>query len=243
MKVAICTAGGEREFPLPLLEQFQREYGVQIRAERFDSGSALLTCPQPPDVALLDGDLPDGLEVGARLRRQAPGCRIILFARDRRAALLGYAIHPEGFLTKPVDYRSLRAALERCRPCWQGEARSVEIVANRVAVRILCCDVDYIEVQGRQLTLHGRYGQVQCRMPLARIRQQLEGAPFLSCHRSYLVNLFRVHGREQDRLRLQNGGWAPVSADRQEDVFARLRQFEEDNPLWAEAARNSAGNS
>lgn len=244
MRVAICMdSSGGGEALTPLLRQFQREFCIPVETELFVGGDALLTEQMGYDLILLDGDLPDCLEVGRRLRERAERCRIILFARDSRSALLGYAIHPEGFLPKPVSYQHLRSALERCRSCWQGEAGTVAITVNRVEVRILWSDIEYIEVRGRTLTIHGRYGTVDSRMSMAQMAAQLEGAPFLMCHRSCLVNLFRVREWERDQLLLDSGASVPVSTDRRERVKEHWRRFLADNPIWAEKAQISDGNS
>lgn len=231
MRAAICTGSDDSDYLAQLLDQFQKEYHFTIRAERFNSGSALLGSGERYEVVLLDSVLSDCLETGAQLRKHNICDKIILLAQDNRAALLGYAIHPDGFLLKPVGYRSLRHVMELCRSCWQGEAQALEITVNRVGVRILCGDIHYIEAQGRMFTVHGRYGQVESRLTGTQLMERLGSASFILCHRSYLVNLFQIREWRRNCLVMENGDQIPISADRWEQLMEQRERFDRENPV------------
>lgn len=236
MKLAICTeAKGEAAHLRTLLEQVSRELCLTLETEEFKSCTDLLRDHRPGrfGVVLLDGDLPDCVEAGRQLRRTDRECGVVLFAEDSRMALLGYALHPDGFAEKPVTYRALQQALERCRQNWRQEARFLQVLSNRVEVRVICADISWVEVSGRTLTIRGRYGHLHTRVPMAQVEEQLHEAPFLKCHRSCLVNLFRVRVCQREFLEMEDGTRIPISEDRWGEVQEGWQQFCRDNPVFA----------
>jgi DNA-binding NarL/FixJ family response regulator len=68
-----------------------------------------------PDVVLLDVDLPDldGITATLRIRRQAPGVRVVMLcaAEDDELGMLGLRAGASGFLAKDVTDEALRRAL------------------------------------------------------------------------------------------------------------------------------------
>lgn len=236
MRLAVFTADREEAERLaPLLKQLRRELCVPGETAWFDRPGPLLerAGAEEANLVLLDGDLPGCVETGVSLRRMGLTCPILLFARDSRLALLGYAVHPEDFLRKPVDYPALRRAMERCRRAWQEECGALLVSVSRVRVRLAWADMFYLEVSGRTLTVHGRYGRFETRMSLAGVEEQLQGAPFLKCHRSCLVNLFQVRECGREHLELEDGSQVPISEDKREAVWESWRRFREENPVWA----------
>jgi CheY-like chemotaxis protein len=94
-----------------------RMWGLQTVVAHDGPGAAAAARDFPPDIALLDLDLPgfDGIEVARRVRAQDPGGEPLLVAltghaeeRYRRAACeAGFHF----FLVKPVEPRELHAVL------------------------------------------------------------------------------------------------------------------------------------
>lgn len=245
MRLAVCMdSKNEMESIRLFLEQIGREFCFPVEAEWFESCTALMEWYRPGSYALvlLDGDMPDCVKAGGNLRNMDRGCRCILLTRDNSSALLGYSIHPDGFVRKPAGYRALRGALLRCSQAWWGELRTLLVTANRVRIPVTLADIYYIEISGRVLVIHGRYGRIETEMSMTQAEGKLQGAPFLKCHRSYLVNLFHVRAFEADALVMEDGGIVPVSEDRREKVQERWRQFREENPAFFREAWGDSGN-
>ncbi|MBQ2697498.1 MAG: response regulator transcription factor [Clostridia bacterium] len=236
MKLALCIEHPDQAEEIArCLEQIGREFCVSFEIDRFDSCTALLeqhSAGRTP-LILLDGDMPDGLKAGARLRELDRDCRFILLTGDNGSALLGYSIHPDGFVRKPVAYHALRSAMLRCRQAWWGELRTLEVVVSRVRIPVALADISYLEISGRTLIIHGRYGCIETEMSMTQAESRLQGAPFVKCHRSYLVNLFRVRALERDSLVMVDKGTVPVSVDRRESVRQALRCLQEENPAFS----------
>lgn len=228
-----------------LLEQAGREFCVPLEWVSFSQPGSLVVACQGGGfaAALLDGELPRCLEAGQRLRAVRRECPILLLAGEGRTAVEGYAIHPDALVRKPAGYRALTRALERCLPNWLGEARAVPLVANRVKAQVACADIHTIQADGRGLILRGRYGQLQLRMSMSQMEGLLAGAPFLKCHRGYLVNLFQIRAIERDSLTLADGERVPLSEDRRRQVRARWERFCLDNPVFSRWMESDRGDS
>lgn len=63
----------------------------------------------PVDVAILDIDMPDmnGLKLAARIKQIQPDCAIIFLTAYAQYALDSFAVHPSGYLLKPVNEEAL----------------------------------------------------------------------------------------------------------------------------------------
>jgi len=237
MKLAICMESEQEAEQLRLfLEQLGREFGLPVETTRFDRCAALLEQLRPGEyaVVLLDGDTPDCVAAGRSLREIDRSCRCVLLTGDNSSALLGYSIHPDGFVQKPARYQTLRSAMLRCGEVWRGELRTLPVTANRVRIPVALADIHYLEIRGRMLIIHGRYGRLETEMSMTQAEEKLRTAPFLKCHRSYLVNLFRVRALRTDALVMEDGATLPVSEDRREGVRERWQRFLEENPLYFE---------
>lgn len=245
MKLAIYTDCKEQAQQLTeLLYQLRRELCIRLEPVWFEHrGEFLKQYSSEYGATLLDGDLPDCIDAGKYLRRPGFDSRIFLFARDSRVALIGYAVHPEAFLCKPVEYFALRDAFERQRRFWRSEMLSLSVTANRVEAQVAIADIAYIEVCGRTLTIHGRYGQIETRMSLTQVEKQTVSAPLLRCHRSILVNLYHVRSCGKDALLMADGTELPISTDRKSEVQARWQQFREENQIFFQALERMSENS
>ena len=236
MRLAVCMdSESETKNIRILLEQIGREFCLPVEMEWFESCTALLERYSSGRYALvlLDGDMPDCVKAGRHLRDMDRDCRCILLTRDNSSALLGYSIHPDGFVRKPAGYRALRGAMLQCSQTWWAELQTLPVTANRVRIPVALADIHYIEIHGRVLVIHGRYGRIETEMSMIQAEGKLQGAPFLKCHRSYLVNLFRIRALEEDSLVMEDGEIIPVSEGRREGVRECWRQFQEENPVFS----------
>ena len=100
----------------------------------------------PEEAAVLFWDL-DGergapaLTGGADPRSWA----LFLCSSDPRKAIDSYALHPTGFLQKPFGMEALERALERCVQLWWPALDRVELLCERVRLKLPLCQVLWVE--------------------------------------------------------------------------------------------------
>ena len=63
----------------------------------------------PVDLALLDIHMPElnGIELASRIRKRSPGTAILFLSGSKDHAFDAYAVHPVGYLLKPVPLEKL----------------------------------------------------------------------------------------------------------------------------------------
>jgi tetratricopeptide (TPR) repeat protein len=101
----------------------------------------------------------------------------------------------------------------------------IEVVENRLPVRISLKDIIYIEVYKKICMIHLTYGVVNSYITIDELEKSLGPETFVRCHRSYIVNMERVKKIEKGMVVLANGDRAFVSRRMQERTHDAYRDF------------------
>ncbi len=111
--------------------------GVQVVAEARDGGQALqLVRDLKPDLAMLDISMPklNGLEVAARIRKDAPQTRVVIVSihSDEEYVQRALAAGAAGYLLKTVDRAELAMAVRALMrgDTWLSPAVSKKVIAG-----------------------------------------------------------------------------------------------------------------
>lgn len=194
----------EREKISAILTEGQLEASVACAAS--SAAEALTFLKNNPDtgLAFLDLDfgsgLPNGIDVAALLRQQAPNIRIVFTTNHYELAMdvLKSGIQPYGFLEKGTDMDQLAAGLQRyirmaLRPGHKAEGQQDEIRltvgAGQTAVLRLS-DILYVEAEkaiSHGITYHTANGSHVTILSTLDAESARLGEGFLRVHRSYLV--------------------------------------------------------
>ena len=217
--VAIVT--GEADCRAALLAgcaQYAGEAGIRLAADCFADGEQFVQRDLPCDVALLDLDAPFSR---VALRALAGRPFVLLSAREE-AAEGGYAAGALAFLTKPVEYASLSAALAKAGRCLHlRRERRVLLHAEGAVCCVPAAKIVYVRVRGHHLAYHRAEGDILVRGRLQDAAAALAGAPFVCCSRGVLVNLDYVDEVGKDFLRA-GGEVLPLSRLRRRALLQAL---------------------
>ena len=216
MQVAVCEdSQRDAQRIIEMLEVYRAEKQLDLQARVFDSAEALLDAFEPGAFQIIFMDVLlgglTGVEAVRKIRARDEDCAVIFITVSEGYAVEGFALRAAHYLLKPVEYDMFCQAMDRCKEQTRQFARYIEVMVNREPVRIPARDILYAEVFKNLCVIHTVNDDVQTYTAIDTLEEKLDGAPFLRCHRSYIVNLRRVTDLREDMFFLEGGGEVRIS--------------------------------
>lgn len=168
------------------------------------------------DLIILDIVLKNnnGIELAKRLGKAGRLVSILFVSVSSGFLSQGCEVKPVHYLIKPIRREELRKAiLADYRANFQKKYFHVKLHSGGVA-RISIKSIFYIEVLGKQLTIHTDHGVIETIMTLKDAERALPPGVFVRCHRSFLVRLEPVQLLERYQITLSDGTKVPVGKQR-----------------------------
>lgn len=150
---------------------------------------------------------------------------LFVCSADPGRAIASYALHPTGFLQKPIRPQELRRVLDRCVKLWWGSLDRLELLRDRVRVQIPYYNLLWVEGARRGCLIHCVQESILDQEPLCKLEERLPGSVFIRCQRSFLVNLCHVRGVDGGSVRLSDGTELPLGRGCREEVLAAWQSF------------------
>lgn len=211
------------EMAVTLLETClaEREAGYCIR--EFSSAQAFLfewEQNQAWDALFIDIQMPglNGMELARKIREENRQVSIIFVTGMTDYLQEGYEVEALYYLIKPVDEKKMRYCVERIfeRLDRRGMEKTIVVEAEakdgrHVLLKILPREIVYIEAFAHNTELHAKESVYCVREGIGMWQKCLPGEEFVSCHRSYLVNLLYVSRLEKNTVVLEDGSELPLS--------------------------------
>jgi len=171
-------------------------------------------------VAFLDIYMPgpDGIDVAKKIRETDEDMAIIFTTISRDHGLEGWSVDAFQYLVKPIRYEKVEKLLGKCIKLFADSLRSVEIMSDRMAVRVLLKDITYIEVFGHDCLIHTPSKTIKSRRSLDDIEQELDKDSFMRTHRSFIVNMRYIEDIARDTFLLTTGATVPISRKNKQAV-------------------------
>ncbi len=159
-----------------------------------------------PDAAFLDIEMPEinGIELAEKFREK--NIRAVFITAYKEHAVKAFGVNAIHYLLKPVRERDFIEAAERIREANEietglGTVQSATLIKNsngvydRISVKdredvtvIKIADILYITSQSGVTSVTTKKGSYSSRKGLQFWEENLDGAGFLRCHKSYIVN-------------------------------------------------------
>lgn len=194
-----------------------------VGAARNGDEAAALIRELKPDVAILDIEMPgrDGFGVVESLKASDEIPEIIFVTAFSHYAVKAFQIHAVDYLTKPVTFDRLKAAISQAeaRLAARSASRRFDELQALIASlqsesgqrqtryerelwvrrkdglsRLPVETIDLIEAQGDYVNLVVGEDSHMIRDTVSSLEHRLDPAEFARCHRSFIVNLKRVRG-------------------------------------------------
>ena len=190
------------------------EWNPTVRINEYTSAEQFLFgYPDTPcDLLLLDIEMGDmnGMELARRLRDKGDMLPIIFITGYSEFMQDGYDVEALHYLLKPVNKDKLFAVLDRYASRHSADSRVI-FPSGDESVCVNADDIMYLEAFGKktQITMKDSK-EVLCTCGLSAAAERL-GEGFVSCHRSYVVNLGFVRSISKTEITLDNGRKIPLS--------------------------------
>ena len=234
MNTTVYIVGDDPPAIETLATYVRRTPGLQLRGTAGSPQAPLEQLRQgpPPDLAFLDIDLPgiSGLELAPLL----PGpTRVIISTSYREFGPEAFEHNVLDYLLKPFGYERFLAAIHKFdaqRPAAAslpetGNPQSL-LVKTGTKGQLLKIDppaILYIEGAQNYVKLHlDDHSTVMTYLSLREVQQHLPANSFLRVHKSFIVNLDRIHAIRQGRIFLDDQQQVPIGRAFQEAVGRRL---------------------
>ena len=221
MNVAVCEDGlKERETLRALIKRFFDDISCPVKIAVYENGASFLedwnvNNPQSVKIAFLDIYMPgiSGIEVARKIRETDGDMAIIFTTNSRDHGIEGFSVHALQYLLKPVGYHDVENALNRCVKLFSDSIAFIEVLSDRLMVRVLLKDIMYIEIFDHACLIHTEAETIKSYRSLDEIERQLMcmGARmFLRTHRSFIVNMRYIEDAEDSDFLLKNGAAVPI---------------------------------
>ena len=185
--------------------------------ETFEDADSLLTSHhnKPFDIILLDIIMPllNGLDAAKEIRQTDSNVKIVFLTHSSEYAVDSYTVKARNYLLKPINTNALFECLsELCEEIAQ-QAKFLTIRSTTAVHRIMLQDIEVIEAHQKHTLLSLSNGSViEAVEPLYYFEEKLlPDIEFYKCHRSYIVNLYRIKTYTQNELLMRCGYRIPIS--------------------------------
>lgn len=177
-------------------------------AEQFLFNYSEVSC----DLLLLDIEMGDmnGMELAKELRAKGDMLPIIFITGFSKYIGDGYDVEALHYLMKPVDKKKLFQVLDRYA-CRHRPDKRIILPSGNESVLVASDNIAYLEAFGKktQITLNDGKEMI-CNCGLSEASEKL-GQGFVSCHRSYVVNIGAVRKISRTDITMDSGKKIPLS--------------------------------
>ena len=227
--IAVCEdKESDRCVLCSYIKQFFKEINCPVEIAAYENGRHFLEhSVDDVKIVFLDIYMPEtgGIEVARKIRETDNDMAIIFTTTSLDHGLDGYSVQALQYLVKPVSYPEIENVLNKCVNLFADSMRFIEVLANRLTVRILLKDIRFVEVFKNICLIHTTTETIKSYCSLDEIEQQLCGNPFLRTHRSYIVNMRYIDDVSENDFLLKNGGRVPIRKNANSAVKQAHRDY------------------
>ncbi|MBO9606154.1 MAG: response regulator transcription factor [Paenibacillaceae bacterium] len=210
MEIIICDdSEADRSALYHYIDRFFKERSCPAEITVYENGESLGKhfVEGNVQIAFLDIYMPgiSGVDLAKKMRETDSNLVIIFTTSSVDHGIDGFAVSASGYLVKPVEYHHVEKVLLKCVKLFAESMRFIEVLSNRLTVKVLLKDILFVEVYTNACLLHTRTGDVKTYCTLDEIERKLGEPNFLRCHRTHIVNMNYIADMSENNFLLKNG--------------------------------------
>ncbi len=218
------------------MEKYIKEYagkmGVTIQAHGFTNAEKFLQeydqNDEKPYLVIIRVEMKQmsGIEVARVLREKGSAVRLIFTDVSDKYAMDAFDVHADGYLKKPVTYQGFANSMKRFQARFAIESHTIQVRAERSRVNLHTADIFYAEATGHNVWIFSKEGDYKTPLTMGRLTELMqEEKSFLSCGRSYLVNMAYIKKLEDEVIVMNNGSCIPIPVRLRKKVAEKYRKY------------------
>jgi len=226
--IRLLLAASDKEAKDNIADLVNSATGMFVQASAADSFELLRTLEQCPDFSalLLDSEL-EGLSEIADSALATFDLPILLLTSSLPYCSYAGNMEIVDFIEKPLTPFKVRQAelhLTQHLNKREAEFETVRIpLVDENIEHLDSSEILFIESLNRDVIVHTRERQLHTRISLKAYRNYLENGPFLSTHRSFLINMSKVERLEGENIYFADYAYpALIANDKKSDVSKRI---------------------
>ena len=226
MNIVICDdIEDDAKLLRHLIERYFNDISCNIDLHIFTNGDDLLedlSSGKLSDVkiAFLDVYMPgiNGVEAAKTIRKTNKDMIIIFTTISKTHSLEGFSVYALQYLVKPINYPEVKEALDKCLEKFADSLRFIEVLSDRLTVKIYLKDIMFIEFKAKALYIHTTTETIKTFIPLHELEKQLKGSTFLRTQRSYIINMRHIKRMEANDFVLDDETETAIPIRRDEKI-------------------------
>jgi len=228
-KTKECVLIEDEFYALELLETFVKKAGNLSVAGKFRSPLPAydLLSKGNTDILFLDVDLPQMNGLSFLDQLPVKPVTIITTAHSNYASH-AFELDVADYLIKPYSYERFQKALQKAER-WSKEDKkdtaSLQVKSNGYWVNIPHNEILFIEGWKEYVKIHCSDRTILSLLSLTSLETQLSQNNFLRIHKSYIINLHKVHSFNNENVVMHSQIKLPVSRSKKDIVLPILKAF------------------
>ena len=173
------------------------------------------------DLMFVDINMPDlsGMEF---VKSLAHPPKVIFTTAYREYAVEGFQVDAADYLVKPISFAAFSKSVEKTRqryfskpekqPSIRHDDNFLFIKSEYKIVRVNFSEIKYIEGMRDYLRIHlANEKPIMTLLNMGKLMEHLPAGEFMRVHRSYIVNLNKIHTIERNRIVFDKDVYIPIS--------------------------------
>lgn len=154
-----------------------------------------------------------------------PHIKVIFYSENKIYAENIFKATPSFFFKIPWERELVNKAFEKVKKdISYDENNSIKIVSKGQVIKLRFETINYMESSGRKIYIYSTNGDYET---YSTMNEMMEHLPdyFYKCHRSYIVNLYKVTSITKLGLSILDNNLVPFSRDLKDDLKLRLQEI------------------